>query len=494
MMPREFIAVAAGNLWRMKLRSSLTIAGITVAVGALVTMLAFAFGVQRNVAAQFRDLGLFQTLHVMPAGGPGEGMLDGRGGGADPGDPDDAGPRDAQSHANRAAAGAPAAPDTTGSAARVPLDDDAIARIAAIDGVALVYPQETFDAQLIWPGHEHSATAQALPALYAQRRNPGRLVAGRFYTRDDAREVVISERMRAAIGVPADSLLGRKVTLRTAGLSQLAYGVMVEFLRQFNLPPEIARLIKEASAAFPVLLGRGELELTVCGIAELQSGFGFRVHDLLVPSVTARSLDRLSFSDPFELMAQLNSLGSRGYPLAVVTLADVKDHDRVRTAIEALGLRVMSFSDTFRDMRKQFLIFDLVVAVLGFIAIFVAALGIVNTMVMSIVERTREIGVLKALGAQDGQVRLLFLIESALLGLIGSLGGLVLGWAVSRLGAFIIRRILVAQEVPQMDMFHLPLGIALGAIAFGVGVALLAGVYPASRAARVDPVRALRHE
>jgi putative ABC transport system permease protein len=493
MMPREFIAVAAGNLWRMKLRSSLTIAGITVAVGALVTMLAFAFGVQRNVATQFRDLGLFQTLHVMPAGGPGDAMLTGHGGGMDPGDPDDAGPRDAPSHANRAAAGAPAASDSA-MAARVPLDDDAIARIAAIDGVALVYPQETFDAQLVWPGHEHSATAQALPALYAQRRNPGKLVAGRFYTSDDAREVVISERMRAAIGVPADSLLGRKVTLRTAGLSQLAYGVMVEFLRQFDLPPEIGRLIKEAAAAFPVLLGRGELELTVCGIAELQSGFGFRVQDLLVPSKTARSLDRLSFSDPFELMAQLNSLGGQGYPLAVVTLADVKDHDRVRTAIEALGLRVMSFSDTFREMRKQFLIFDLVVAVLGFIAIFVAALGIVNTMVMSIVERTREIGVLKALGAQDGQVRLLFLVESALLGLIGSLGGLILGWIVSRVGAFIIRRILIAQDVPQMDMFHLPAGIALGAIAFGVGVALLAGVYPAARAARVDPVRALRHE
>jgi putative ABC transport system permease protein len=467
MMPREFIAVAAGNLWRMKLRSSLTIAGITVAVGALVTMLAFASGVQRNVAAQFRELGLFQTLHVMPAGGPGAGMLDGR---------------------------VPAASDTTASAERVPLDDDAIARIAAIDGVALVYPQETFDAQLVWSGHEHSATAQVLPALYAQRRNPGRLIAGRFYTRDNAREVVISERMRAAIGVPADSLLGRKIKVRTAGLSQLAYGVMVEFLRQFDLPPEIARLIREASAAFPVLLGRGEIELTVCGIAELQSGFGFRVHDLLVPPVTARSLDRLSFSDPFELMAQLNSLGSRGYPLAVVTLADVKDHDRVRTAIEALGLRVMSFSDTFREMRKQFLLFDLVVAVLGFIAIFVAALGIVNTMVMSIVERTREIGVLKALGAQDGQVRLLFLVESARLGLIGSLGGLALGWAVSRAGAFIIRRILIARDVPQMDMFHLPAGIALGAIAFGVGVSLLAGVYPAARAARIDPVRALRHE
>jgi putative ABC transport system permease protein len=115
-------------------------------------------------------------------------------------------------------------------------------------------------------------------------------------------------------------------------------------------------------------------------------------------------------------------------------------------------------------------------------------------MVMSILERTREIGILKTLGAEDGQIRLLFLIETALIGLIGSLLGLGLGWGITRIGSLVVKRIMVAQDVPPLEMFHIPFYLVLGAIAFGVGVSLAAGLYPAGRAARVDPVQALRGE
>jgi putative ABC transport system permease protein len=145
-------------------------------------------------------------------------------------------------------------------------------------------------------------------------------------------------------------------------------------------------------------------------------------------------------------------------------------------------------------MRRGFLVFDAMVGVIGFIAMVVASLGIVNTMVMSILERTREIGILKSLGAEDGQIRQLFLVETALIGLIGSLLGLLLGWVISRIASVVVKRIMTAQEVPPLDLFHLPFLLVLGAIAFGIGVSLAAGLYPAARAARVDPVQALRRE
>ena len=145
-------------------------------------------------------------------------------------------------------------------------------------------------------------------------------------------------------------------------------------------------------------------------------------------------------------------------------------------------------------MRRAFLIFDLVWAVIGVIALAVASLGIANTMIMSVLERVREIGVLKSLGAREGHVHGLFLVESGLIGLGGSLGGVLLGWLVSRLASLIVRRIMVNQGAPPMDLFHLPGGIALAAIAFGVGVSLLSGLLPAARAARIDPVRALRRD
>jgi ABC-type antimicrobial peptide transport system permease subunit len=145
-------------------------------------------------------------------------------------------------------------------------------------------------------------------------------------------------------------------------------------------------------------------------------------------------------------------------------------------------------------MRRSFLIFDAFMGIIGFIALFVAALGIVNTMVMSIIERTREIGILKSLGAQEPQIRLLFLVESGTIGLIGSIGGLCLGWVVSRVASFLTQQWMSRQEVPPMDMFHLPVWAGFAAVVFGIVVSVLAGLYPSARAARIDPVEALRHE
>src|SRR5262249_50776907 len=96
------------------------------------------------------------------------------------------------------------------------------------------------------------------------------------------------------------------------------------------------------------------------------------------------------------------------------------------------------------------------VALLGFIALFVASLGIANTMIMSILERTREIGILKSLGAEDGEVRALFLAEAATIGLLGSMAGILLGLAVSRVASLIAHAVMRRQEIPPIEMFYLP--------------------------------------
>ena len=232
----------------------------------------------------------------------------------------------------------------------------------------------------------------------------------------------------------------------------------------------------------------------VVGVAEIESGFGFRLGSVLVPTGVVSNLDYISFSDPVELMTMLSEPPAEGWALVVVKVDNERDYDRVSSEIEAMGFRIFSFLEQMDEIRKNFLVFDVIVGAIGLLALFVASLGIVNTMVMSIIERTREIGILKSLGAQEGQIRLLFLVESGAIGLIGSLGGILLGWLVSRLLSIIIQWYLASQELPTMDMFSLPLWVALAAIGFGVGVSIIAGLYPASRGARVDPVRALRHE
>jgi putative ABC transport system permease protein len=113
---------------------------------------------------------------------------------------------------------------------------------------------------------------------------------------------------------------------------------------------------------------------------------------------------------------------------------------------------------------------------------------------MSILERYSEIGIMKAVGAGDGDIKKIFFFESSVIGFLGGIFGLVLGWGVSGLINRVINYFLAKQGVPFIDYFNFPLWLCLGAVIFAVGVSLVSGIYPAIRAARVDPVVALRHE
>jgi putative ABC transport system permease protein len=115
-------------------------------------------------------------------------------------------------------------------------------------------------------------------------------------------------------------------------------------------------------------------------------------------------------------------------------------------------------------------------------------------MVMSITERRKEIGILKSLGADDSDIRALFLVESGIIGLMGTVGGICFGWLIARVASAVAQAYMKSQGVPAIDLFALPPWLVLIALATGVAVSVLAGFYPAARAARVDPVEALRGE
>jgi len=132
-------------------------------------------------------------------------------------------------------------------------------------------------------------------------------------------------------------------------------------------------------------------------------------------------------------------------------------------------------------------------AVLGGISLLVAAMMIVNTLVMAVLERTREIGLLKSLGATDRVVSRLFLTEAGAIGLLGGIGGLILGSVVAHVTNFIANIQIYRESGVRVDLVSFPIWLLAGAIGFAILVSVVAGVYPARRASRVDPVVALRH-
>jgi ABC-type antimicrobial peptide transport system permease subunit len=188
-------------------------------------------------------------------------------------------------------------------------------------------------------------------------------------------------------------------------------------------------------------------------------------------------------------------LEHEGYDELVIKAVSLEDAAKIVDELQERGFEVESLGMMVEVMNKAMIVLKTMLGSIGGLALFVAAIGIANTMVMAVYERTREIGILKAVGASPGDIRLLFVVEASLIGLLGGVVGTIFGWLLG-LGlnaAFLAY--LQWQEMPVEGTFFVVTGwlIAL-ALGFATVVGLLAGLYPAARAARLDPLEALRYE
>jgi hypothetical protein len=338
---------------------------------------------------------------------------------------------------------------------------------------------------------------------------------------------MISEDLLNALRIKdPDSLVGQRLIV-TAKLACLDSGIAYVFR---GLPERLRERFHQirrdslASAAYWAKLGREEANaalsrfvdgfmnarsvvcdtLQVCGVLEGRAHGRSSIKPVIIPAGRAARFRAGGFSDdPTELLASLRSgtlfggtseFAGREYPHVTLSLDPNVAYEPVRDSVKALGFRTFSYADEFKEIRKFFFYFKLGLSVVGLIALITASLGIVNTMVMSIIERTREIGILKALGAEERDIRVLFLAESGMIGSIGAVVGIIFGWLITRAASIVAHTIMAKEGIPRFELFALPLWLILTAFVFGLVVSLLAGLYPAARAARVDPVEALRNE
>ena len=192
---------------------------------------------------------------------------------------------------------------------------------------------------------------------------------------------------------------------------------------------------------------------------------------------------------------KLGQSQSEGYDFAVVRVSDPVALTEVRKRLTEMGFGSFSIVDELEQLRTVFLILDSVLGLLGGISLLVASFGIANTMIMSILERTREIGIMKAIGAEDREIKLIFFVEAAVIGLAGGVFGTLLAWGLDGIANRLAYRfILKPQGASYVDFFSIPPYLSAGAILFALLVSILAALYPAARAARIDPVKALRHD
>lgn len=470
----DMVQLGFGNLRRSKLRTLLTTLGVVIGIGALTSMVSFGTGMQKNVTEMFEAHDLFTSLFVSSRSINAEHAMEG----------------DVESIAE-------AVTDTAAA-----MTDSTLEVIAGLEGVEIAYPEITFPVKVRIDGEETRTTLRALPAAMGGHKPFNKITFGRFFAGDTSRSVVVEWSMLRRLNIvvedpgddagpaEADTLDGKRVVPPDSILGKSIEVISASLDRQSILANPVKAILNPGRASFKESSTRFE----ICGVMKSSTAFSDRrmLSGVVVPMKTAAGIPRLGFSSVWELLGRGG--GDDAYNSFYVRVGDVKYMTPVREAIEGMGLHVFSISDQLKEMRRAFLIMNSVLGAIGTIALIVAALGIINTMVMSILERRREIGIMKAIGGSEDEIRMVFFVEAAIIGVLGALFGLVLGWGATRVANLIVNTQMLPEGEPAVDFFYFPPWLIVGAILFSVVISLAAGLYPAFRAARVDPVEALRHD
>jgi putative ABC transport system permease protein len=332
------------------------------------------------------------------------------------------------------------------------------------------------------------------------------VIAGSYFTSSGAPEAIVHEYLLYKWGMLTDGdyakVLGQKVKLKT---------IQTELTPEQQAPPMLQEFMRDLSdeerKAMQVLLPKllkqfgqsnerraAEREFTVVGVLrEQMPGDPFNViedgnavqADVFLPQETARELF-LASAVNVEL----------GYPRALVTVTEAEFAPEVEQTLRDKGYTAFSVASALKQIESVLLMITVSISFLTGIALIVSTLGIVNTMITSVIERTREIGIFKAVGATNAQVMTVFLCESAMIGMIGGLLGLGLAALAMIPGDMLAVQLINEKAAIPFDqpVFVLPLWLIIAGPALGTGTAILAAILPARRAARIDPVKALRHD
>lgn len=464
----DLTELALRNLRESLLRNSLTTVGISVGVASLVAMLSLGIGLQQLFSRRLAKSGLFDTVLVTS-------RRDVRGMSRDR--DDSGGPTPAESRV---------------------LDESARQEIERLPNVLEAYPDIRFQPELRFEDKPYLEIVSALPAS-AKSNDAFEGMQGSFFSSDTASEVILQKAF-------AEKLLGKTPVrgldeTNVADLAKPLLGHELTMLYSQRAPSSTPPLAPAAGASAEAdLIGASysvvsrELKLKIVGISDQdpESMRGPGRAKVFLPLKLAESLHVMQPGDLREVSRAASD--QPVYSSVSVRVKNPAQVQLVEDAVKKMGFGTFSILDASRGLQLVFRVLYAFLGIFGSLALVVSSIGIVNTLVMAILERRREIGIMKAIGASDGDVQKLFFAEAGAMGILGGIVGVVLGWAIGQLINFGTNIYLKSQSFPPEHFWAVPWWLVALAIGFSFFVSLVSGLYPAGRAARLDPVQALRYE
>lgn len=429
MKPRTLLAFSFKNLWRRKLRSFLTIWGMSVGIGAMVLLLSFAAGLQQEAKKTFLASISLSELHVSK---------------------------------DRLSGGVFLGPGPSSTEEPKTLTDEDVVKLRSLEHVRAAYPSLSLPPlRLVWNDQRLDVFLETTLVEQITEERKKNIERGKYWAANEEHSIVLSPKTLTDLGITnPDDILGQSIILKPLTFTP-------------GGPQEL----------------QSEYTATVTGLLKTGTGFAAFTQGYLSQSLA----DTMTRETPSEFGAKPGT-----YFSILVIVDDPANVKMVQSEIEALGWFASGAEEVFQGIDKGFLIMKIVLGIIGGIALFVALIGIANSMLMAVLERTREIGILKALGASRRTISALFLLEASWLGAFGAILGIG--------GAFLIGRGIVAglslyfaasqQDGANFPPIHFSVGwqLGLGTLIGAIIITLIAGWLPAQRAARQDPVHALRHE
>jgi putative ABC transport system permease protein len=450
MKARDLTDLALRNLREAILRNALTTLGVAVGVASLVAMLSLGVGLQQLASKRLSQSGLFDTIFVTPKNsfrGPGR----------------------------------PQRQTVSNKPAR-PLDDDARKELERLPNVIEVYPQVRFFTEVRFDNKPYSTVVAGMPD---SSRNSGAFdgMQGSFFSSSTANEAILQIEFAKDLSDKPSTLVGQELTLRYAERQAIP-----------TAGPDPGESTGEETGGFTVV--PKDLKLKIVGIVDTEPAAGYGGYGnarLLMPLETASTLRAAQVNDLRDIVRG-TSTNKITYASLSVRAKSPSQVEALEGSIKDLGFNAFSLLDASKSLRTFFSVFDLLLGIFGSLALAVATLGIVNTLVMAILERRREIGVLKALGAADSDVQQLFFVEAGVMGFLGGIFGVALGWGLGRAITMGTNLYLKRQSLNPIELSSVPWWLMIGGLVFAILVSLVAGLYPASRAAKLNPIDALRYE
>jgi len=438
----DLLRLIASNLNRRKGRVALTAIGVVIGTAAVVILVSLAIGLQRNANEQLYGIGDLTQIQVSPTYGM-EGMSGG------------------MAVAGKGGGGAPTETKL--------LTNQALDELRAIPGVASVIPREYMmasammsvgklegGASIIGIGADDLAdlgneAAQGTTVLEKATVLVGPMVANNFY----------DPRWRPGQDPPTPpELFGQTIKFT--------------FIKYDNEGKEIRK-----TAMYKV-------------VGLLSSGGGESDWSIYM------RLDDMKTWNEWALGRRVN-YNKEGYNQVIVKVSDPAQALDIANQIIDLGYQAYTPQSYLQGINNFYMIVQIIFGGVGAVALLVAAIGIANTMAMAILERTREIGLMKAIGATNRDVLTIFLGEAAGIGFVGGLGGVLIGW-LSGQGLNVVALVYLANQtaqqggIPPSVAVYTPLWLPAFALLFSTIMGLVSGLYPALRAATMIPVLALKYE